>query len=309
MTVLAADRVGVTEWITKHRNDVRDALAERGSIVIRGLAAPGADQVTEALSVLGAAPTTDREPFAHRRRYADGVYSSTTWPAGQAMCMHHESSYSLDVPTLLLFSCRTPPESGGALGLADSARVLRALPRRLVERFGQQGWILRRAFTGEIGASVAEAFGTSDRADVDRYCRANAIDARWTGAVLHTSQHRSAVVRHPADGMLCWFNQVAFLSEWTMDADVREFVADAHGLDSLPFSTRYGNGDPIEEDVIDTIAGVYDEHTERVPLSAGDLVVVDNVRTAHSREAYTGDRDVVVGMGAPLRHSGIGDRS
>ncbi|MBY8848168.1 hypothetical protein K7G98_05695 [Saccharothrix sp. MB29] len=31
-------------------------------------------------------------------------------------------------------------------------------------------------------------------------------------------------------------------------------------------------------------------------------MVVDNIRSAHSREAYTGDRDVLVALGDPVRH-------
>jgi hypothetical protein len=39
----------------------------------------------------------------------------------------------------------------------------------------------------------------------------------------------------------------------------------------------------------------------REPWQNGDLLLVDNVRTAHSREPYEGDREVVVGLGDPVR--------
>ena len=66
-----------------------------------------------------------------RRVHADGVYSSTAWPANQPMCMHHELSYRLEVPGLVLFACLQPPTSGGATGVADGAAVLDALPGEL----------------------------------------------------------------------------------------------------------------------------------------------------------------------------------
>jgi len=34
---------------------------------------------------------------------------------------------------------------------------------------------------------------------------------------------------------------------------------------------------------------------------AGDLMLVDNIRTAHSREAYQGPREILVGMAEPVR--------
>ena len=37
-------------------------------------------------------------------------------------------------------------------------------------------------------------------------------------------QRRAAVVTHPVTGRRCWFNQIAFLNEWTMDRDVRDFL-------------------------------------------------------------------------------------
>jgi alpha-ketoglutarate-dependent taurine dioxygenase len=34
----------------------------------------------------------------------------------------------------------------------------------------------------------------------------------------------------------------------------------------------------------------------REPWQAGDLLLVDNIRTAHGRDAYTGPREVLVGL-------------
>lgn len=51
---------------------------------------------------------------------------------------------------------------------------------------------------------------------------------------------------------------------------------------------------------------MYDTHTARQPWLAGDLLLVDNIRTAHSREPFEGPRDVVVAMADPVR---LGDCS
>ena len=181
--------------------------------------------------------------------------------------------------------------------MADSPTVLGALPVKLVERFEREGWLLTRNYNDEIGASYSEAFGTEDRAAIERYCRANAIEFEWQpDGGLRTSQRRSAVVRHPVTGQRCWFNQIAFLNAWTMVPEVREYLVELFGADGLPFNTRFGNGDPIGEDVIALINTVYEAHTMREPWQAGDLMLVDNVRTAHSREPFTGAREVIVAM-------------
>lgn len=244
---------------------------------------------------------TEKEVFAPRRTYSDGVYSSSKWPSNQPMCMHHELSYTLEFPGMMMFACLSAPTDGGATAVADSPTVLDALPAELTERFEREGWLLTRSYNDEIGATVAEAFGTDDRDAVESYCRANAITFEWQpDGGLRTRQRRSAVVRHPVTGRRCWFNQIAFLNEWTMAPEVREYLVDVYGADGLPFNTRFGNGDPIAEDVVQLLNSVYEANTAREPWQAGDLMLVDNIRTAHSREPFEGPREVLVAMADPV---------
>ena len=102
-------------------------------------------------------------------------------------------------------------------------------------------------------------------------------------------------------GQRCWFNQIAFLNERTIDPEVREYLVDVYGADGLPFNTRFGNGDPIGEDIVQLLNEVYEANTAREPWQAGDLLLVDNIRTAHSREPFEGPREVLVAMADAVR--------
>src|SRR5438552_6243388 len=229
-------------WVAEHRDALRAAVAEHGSIMLRGLGLRDAAETEAVFRTLGNL-LTEREAFAPRRRYSPGVYSSTKWPPNLPMCMHHELSYGLEFPGLMLFACLVAPTDGGATAVADSPTVLHALPTELVERCERDGWLLIRNYNDDIGASVADAFGTDDRRAVESYCRANAITFEWRpDGALRTWQRRSAVVHHPLTGQQCWFNQIAFLNEWTMDPEVREYLVDIYGEDGLQFNTRCGNG-------------------------------------------------------------------
>ena len=88
-----------------------------------------------------------------------------------------------------------------------------------------------------------------------------------------------------------------------IDPEVREYLVDVYGEDGLPFNTRFGNGDPIGADVVQLLNQVYEDNTVREPWQVGDLMLVDNIRTAHSREAYDGPREILVGMAEPVRLS------
>ena len=286
-------------WAAEHRNALRTFVAEHGSLLVRGLGLRDAAETEAVFRQLGSL-MTEREAFAPRRRYSEGVYSSSKWPPNQHMCMHHELSYALEFPSLMLFACLVAPTSGGETPLADSPAVLHTLPAELVERVERHGWLLIRNYNEDIGASVAEAFGSDDRRTVESYCRANAIEFEWQpDGGLRTWQRRSAVVRHPRTGRRCWFNQLAFLNEWTMEPELREYLVDIYG-DALPFNTRLGNGDPIGADVVQVIDEAYERNTAREPWQSGDLMLVDNVRTAHARESFEGPREVLVAMADPV---------
>ncbi len=300
--ILRAEATGdAAGWAAEHRDALRAVVAEHGAVLVRGIGLRDAAQTTAVFRRLAANLMTEKEAFARRQLYADGVYSSATWPANQPMCMHHELSYRLEVPSLLLFACLAAPARGGATAVSDSPTVLEALPKDLTERFARDGWILTRSYNEEIGATLGEAFGTEDRGAIESYCRANAIEFWWQpDGELRTQQRRSAVVRHPVTGQRCFFNQIAFLNEWTIDPEVREYLVDMYGEEGLPFNTRFGTGEPLTEEIVEMINAVYEASTVREPWQVGDLMLVDNIRTAHSREAYEGPREILVGMADPV---------
>jgi alpha-ketoglutarate-dependent taurine dioxygenase len=289
-------------WAAGHRNALRAMVAVHGSVLVRGLGLHDAAQTGAVFQRLAASLMPEQEAFAPRQAYPGGLYSATPWPPNQQMCMHHELSYKLEFPGLMMFACLTAPASGGATTVSDSPTVLGALPADLVQRFEREGWMLVRNYNEDFGASVEQAFGTDDRGEVERYCRASATEFEWQpDGTLRTWQRRSAVVRHPVTGQRCWFNQIAFLNERTIDPEVREYMVDLYGEDGLPFTTRFGNGDPVGEDIVELLNETYEAHTKREPWQSGDLLLVDNVRTAHSREPYEGSREVLAGLADPVR--------
>jgi alpha-ketoglutarate-dependent taurine dioxygenase len=305
-TVRADSRGDAADWAAGHRDALRAAVAEHGCVLVRGLGLSDAAGTGAVFGRLADSLMPEREAFAPRQPLGAGVYSATPWPPQQQMCMHHELSYRLEFPGLLLFACLSPAASGGGTALADAAAMLGALPADLVQRFEREGWILDRAYGEDFGASTEEAFGTGDRGAIESYCRANDIEFAWQpDGELRTRQRRSAVVSHPLTGQRCWFNQIGFLSEWTMDPEVREYMIDVYGDDGLPFTTRFGNGDPVTEDIVQLLNETYEASAARVSWQAGDLLLVDNIRTAHSREPYEGPREILAGLADPVRRADV----
>src|SRR5438093_6510865 len=69
-------------WAAEHRDALRAAVAGHGSLLVRGLGLRDAAE-TEAVFRRLANLMTEKEAFAPRRSYSDGVYSSSKWPPNQ----------------------------------------------------------------------------------------------------------------------------------------------------------------------------------------------------------------------------------
>ncbi|MFJ7328168.1 TauD/TfdA family dioxygenase [Streptomyces cyaneofuscatus] len=288
------------DWLVGRREVLYGHLAAHGVLLLRGLDVRSVEEARAVSGALISVPYEEREGFAPRVGHGGGLYSSTVWPADQPMCMHNELSYARQPPRVLVLSCLRAPESGGATAVADARRVLDVLPRSLTDAFRRKGWLLERHYNGWVGLPWQDAFSTDDAAEVERYCAAQGIHPRWCGDGLHTRQRRPAVVVHPVTGELCWFNQIAFLNRWTMEPSVRDFLTLEFGADGLPYDTAFGDGEQVGEPTVATVNAAYDRVAVREAWRDGDVLLVDNVLTAHAVDPYTGPREVVVAMGDPL---------
>src|SRR6266540_2879181 len=81
-------RVDVTDdaprWAAEHRAALRAAVFEHGSLLVRGLRLRDVAEIEAVFRRLGSL-ITEKEAFAARRRYSDGLYSPSKWPPNQPM--------------------------------------------------------------------------------------------------------------------------------------------------------------------------------------------------------------------------------
>ncbi|MEU6060722.1 TauD/TfdA family dioxygenase [Streptomyces sp. NPDC047097] len=300
-TPAGADLDTAVAWLEEHRAAVQAELHRSGAVLLRGLPVRDAAAFARARDALIQRRAGYKEKATPRTDFGEGVFSSTDLPAVQPIRLHNENSYTLDFPGVLLFGCVTAPEEGGATTTGDMREALRLLPPELVARFERTGWLLVRNYSELAGLPWQKTFATEDRAVAEAYCDENTVGHEWTDDdSLVTRQRRSAVVTHPVTGERTWFNHFAFWNSRTLDPDVREVLVDTYGEDGLPFNTYLGDGSRLTDDEVDTINAVYDRVTVRETWQEGDLMLVDNILCAHGREAFRGDRKILVAMGEPV---------
>ena len=144
-----------------------------------------------------------------------------------------------------------------------------------------------RNFGDGFGLSWQVAFQTEDRAEVEAYCQSHGIAWTWIGDdQLRTEQTCDAMVRHPVTGELLWFNQVHLFHASALDDATRSALVQTCGEDALPRHACFGDGSPIEADMLACIRDAYARCARSFAWRCGDALLIDNLAVAHGRSPY-----------------------
>jgi hypothetical protein len=201
----------------------------------------------------------------------------------------------------LFFGCLQPATTGGETPIADSRRVLQRLAPATRERFREGRVLYRRTYGLGMGVSWRKAFQAADRPAAEARCRELGIEFEWrSGEDLHTWQRGDAIVRHPRTNEEVWFNHGFFFNPRAIEPEeIRELLL-SQPDEELSTSTLYGDGSPIPPETIEEIRAAYAAEAVSFPWQAGDVLLIDNMLTAHARRPYGGPRRVRVAMAEPL---------
>ena len=289
--------VELAEFILRGRETLRESLRGSGALLFRGFSVPGIDSFQGAVKALSGDPLEYSERSSPRSAIRGRVYTSTDYPPAAEIFLHNENSYQAAWPGMLYFYCLEPPASNGATPLADTRRILASIDRAVREEFERRQWMVVRNYHADLGIPWTDAFNTKSRREVEQYCERNGIEAEWRpGDGLRTRAVRRAVHHHPQLGIPVWFNHATVFHVSTLQAEVAEGLLEMFGEEGLPSNTYYGDGGRIPDDVMDHLRLCYRAASSRFDYCRGDVLVIDNMLTAHGREPFTGPRRIAVAM-------------
>jgi alpha-ketoglutarate-dependent taurine dioxygenase len=286
---------------------IQELLRRQGCVLIRGLKIHGSAQFGEILATLFGAPLIEYTYRSTPRTALRGnVYTATEYPAAELIPQHNENSYARHWPDRIGFLCLLPAESGGETPIGDSRLVYDKLPEPLRRKFIDKGILYVRNYsTLDLPWSVV--FQTDDKATVERYCVANELTYEWLpDGSLRTRQVNPATAVHPVTGETIWFNQAHLFHVSALGTELADTLIESLGEDRLPRNTYYGDGSRIEPEALAVIREVYESTKIAFPWQRSDLLLLDNMRYTHGRQAYRGARKVLTGMACPNSHRGRG---
>lgn len=298
----ALDGVDLNAWAETNRAWIETELGRHGGILFRGFHVPDVATFEQFIDAVSGGALRYQERSSPRSQVSGNIYTSTDHPASESIFLHNEQSYNLTFPLKILFYCVTAAQEGGETPIASSRRMYQRIPHHVRQKFADKGYMYVRNFGSGFGLTWQEAFQTEDKAAVEAYCQANDIEFEWReGDRLRTRQVRQAVIRHPQTGDMVWFNHATFFHVSTLRLEVQQMLAQVFSEEELPNNTYYGDGSPIEPDVLDTLRQLYAAETVAFPWQKGDILLLDNVLTAHGRSPFVGPRKIVVGMADPYK--------
>jgi len=297
--------VDLADWAKNNREFIEAKLLQHGGILFRGFIDPVVSAFEQfALSICS-------ELFGEygdlpREGVSGKVYGSTPYPADKAILFHSESSHLHRWPMKIWFFCVQPAQQGGETPIVDCRKIYQLLDPKLREKFAQKQIMYVRNYTDGLDVSWKDFFKTEDKSVVEEYCRQAGMEFEWkAGNNLRTRKIRPAIAKHPKTKEMVFFNQLPLHHISCLDAATRASLLSVFGEENLPRNVYYGDGTPIEDSVMAQIQAVYAQAAVSFPWQAGDILMLDNMLVAHSRNPFIGSRKIVVSMGEMITESGI----
>jgi alpha-ketoglutarate-dependent taurine dioxygenase len=293
------EEIDLLQWAKAKRDFLDATLADAGAILFRNFKLTSVEQFQAFVEASCGQLLEYKERSSPRSQVSGNVFTSTDYPPDRTIFLHTEQSYNYTFPLRIAFCCMTEAAEGGETPVADTRRILTRLRPETRMRFERQGYLYVRNFGSGIGLSWQEAFQTEDPLEVEKHCRSSFIDFEWlSNERLRTRQRRPVVAHHPS-GADAWFNHMAFFHVSTLEHDIRRQMLENFSEEDLPNNTYYGDGSSIEPETMEEIRAAYCAESTSFPWRTGDILLLDNVLTAHGRAPFVPPRKVVVAMARP----------
>lgn len=300
------------------RGEILKAATTHGAVLIRGTGVESNEDFEEFIRVFDLNLVSDYLGGTSPRPAAPSVvFSSTEADAAAVITPHTEMAYLPYRPRFLCFGCLVEPTEAGETPLYPMQRGLKALPEAVRDKLASQGLRYTRFmhkerhgwFGLQISQSWSEAFANKDKADVERVCGEHGLETRWFGSILRLHATLPGIVIHPESGQpclnmyACHWRSLLYANRFLRGRRRRARMRNAVGMAAqrFPFTTfvkvGWGNGESFSKREALEFDRTLWGHSLAHRWRKGDVLLIDNVLTAHGRLDVEPPRKVVVSMG------------
>jgi amino acid adenylation domain-containing protein len=296
--------IDLPDWAASHRDFVETHVRKHGAVLFRGFRVDSAASFEKVVSAI-CPEMFDEYGDLPREPLGGKVYASTPYPPDETILFHNEGSHQHRWPMWISFFCVKAAKQGGESPIVDGRRIYQAMNPAVRDVFERKGLMYVRNFIDGLDVSWPHFFRTGDRAAVEAYCRKASLEFEWTRNGLRTRQWCPAVVRHPRTGEMTFFNQVQLHHPSSLSPAVRESLLSMVNEEDLPRNVYYGDGSKIEDSVMKDLGALYRRMAVSFSWHEQDVLMIDNMLVAHSRNPFVGERKIVVALGEAVTQEQI----
>lgn len=286
--------LNLKNWMVENRESWDQSMLKYGGILCRNFNIDTAEKFQDLVSVFNKPLLEYKFRSSPRHSIMENVYVSTTYPNSYRINMHSENSYAQTPPEKIIFCCITPADIMGETPIADNRKVLEHISPDLKNKFSEKGILYKRRLNGMLGLSWQEVFQTQDKEEVRESCEKMGVSYKWLGEndlLMHWKM--DAIIKHPVTQELIWFNHGMFFNKYSYDQD---FLSTINSDDELPNNTYFGDGEEISEEEYSELKSAYEKSIVEFPWETGDVLFLDNYLCSHGRNAYEGERKIIVSI-------------
>lgn len=288
----------VAAWITQNQKQFIDLAKTHGAILLRDFCPPisTAADFDAICKSFGLAEFPYIGGAAPRTVVIGSVFTANESPADQLIPFHHEMAQSKNHPGILFFYCMKVPSEGGETPIVLSNQVYertRGEFPQFVSELEQKGVKYIRVLpeaddpSSAIGRGWRSTFAVETREEAEKVGREMGMELEWLeGNLLKTT---TAVIpatkKDPQTGKTSWFNSiVAAFTGWKDSRnDPRKAVV-------------FGDGSPLDAEVLRRCQEIMAELAVAFEWKRGDVLLVDNWATLHSRNSFKGERIIYASL-------------
>lgn len=295
-------RSSLLDTVVPRLAEFREKLSERGALLLRNFDVSSTDDFDAFVGGVSQQHLKYVYRSTPRTKVTERVSTATNYAANREIPMHNENSYQTTWPLMLAFCCITPASEGGETPIASMEAISRQIGPEIMDLLEYQGVEYIRHYHEGVDLSWQEVFAAKERSEVESYCDENDMDWHWyDDGLLRTSNKAQGVARHPVTGERTFFNQAHLFHVSSLGKVGAEAMQGLFGADKLPRHARFASGAEIPDEYLDHIRKAFSENTLLFPWQAGDVLLLDNMRYAHGRKPYKGQRAVFAALMEPNR--------
>ncbi|TYH14574.1 hypothetical protein ES288_A06G231300v1 [Gossypium darwinii] len=284
-----------SEAIKFHKPFLDSLLLKSGALLFRGFPVKTAKDFNDVVEAFGFEELPYVGGAAPRTNVVGRVFTANESPPDQKIPFHHEMAQVPEFPSKLFFFCEVEPGSGGETPIVLSHIVYEKMKEKypeFVDRLEVHGLLYTRVLgedddpSSPIGRGWKSTFLTSDKAVAEERAAKLGMKLEWLSNGVKTVMGPIPAIKYDKSRhRKIWFNSmVAAYTGWE---DARNDPVKA---------VTFGDGQPLPADIIYDCLKILEDECVSIPWKKGDVMLIDNLATLHSRRSFTPPRRVLASL-------------